>query len=375
MALSDLDVEQIYTGDGSTTAFAVTADVTDKSEIEVWIRDESGTTIVETQQTEGNQFSFDANPPTIVTFGTAPLSTDKVIVLRVNPLTQPATFLTTGAFNVSANEEALDKATRLIQELKNLITRRIPTLPVTTTIVDLKIPEPVALGFLRFNADKDQLELVTQVAGTSITVPVSVKGDIFTHNGTANAKVGVGTDGQFLKALASESTGLVWADPQSGISAIGDWHESPGSPVASTDVNGEKVFLFVKGAAGKLVKYVKVPQGYNVGDALVMRLGFFSASSSNEWRMNIVSTLIQVNTDAITNTADQETPNSGDITNTVANQYREVTFAISDSAGKVNNVAAAAGDFLKLELTRGTPAGTDDTADIQFMPALTEVTI
>lgn len=43
-------------------------------------------------------------------------------------------------------------------------------------------------------------------------MPAGSKGNILSSTGSALAQLAVGTDGQVLKALASEATGLVWAD-------------------------------------------------------------------------------------------------------------------------------------------------------------------
>lgn len=56
----------------------------------------------------------------------------------------------------------------------------------------------------------------TGATGASATTVVTTKGDLLTYNTTA-ARLGVGTDGQYLKADSAASTGLSWATlPSSG---------------------------------------------------------------------------------------------------------------------------------------------------------------
>ncbi len=135
----------------------------------------------------------------------------------------------------------------------------------------------------------------------------------------------------------------------------------------------EKVFQFAEGDAAELDLYVKVPQGYLAGRQVQMFLGFYSPSNSDEFKMQAVTTLIRKNQDAIDSTANQETDDTGDFTNTVANQYREGVLDLSTPTGQINGFAVSPGDLLRVELTRIAPGGSDDSADIRFVPSSTEV--
>lgn len=59
------------------------------------------------------------------------------------------------------------------------------------------------------------------------------------------------------------------------------------------------------------------------------------------------------------------------ITNTVANQYREVLLDLTDGSGLVGGFGVTPGDLLKVALTRGSDTDTDD---IRFLPNATEPT-
>jgi hypothetical protein len=64
---------------------------------------------------------------------------------------------------------------------------------------------------------------------------------------------------------------------------------------------------------------------------------------------------------------------NGDVTNTVANQLREVTYDLTDTTGKINSVSVSPGDLLKVIIQRVAPAGTADTSDVRMISGSTEV--
>lgn len=136
----------------------------------------------------------------------------------------------------------------------------------------------------------------------------------------------------------------------------------------------EKVWKFEQSASQSLTLWVHVPTGYIAGRQLVLKAGFYSPTASNVWRFQAVTTLLRKNNDAVDSTTNQNTSNSGDITNTVAKRLREISIDLTSSVGTINSVAVSAGDVIKLQLTRVIPgAGTEDTADIRFIPSSTEV--
>lgn len=152
-----------------------------------------------------------------------------------------------------------------------------------------------------------------------------------------------------------------------------NWYPEPGNAPVESVENGEKVWLFEQGLGQKLTLWVKVPQGYLAGSQIKMYLGAYSPSSSDQWKLQTVTTLIRKNNDAVTSVANQLTANTGDITNTVANQYRELLVNLTSAIGQVNSVGVSPGDLLKIELTRIVPGGTEDTNDVRFLPSSTEV--
>jgi hypothetical protein len=60
--------------------------------------------------------------------------------------------------------------------------------------------------------------------------------------------------------------------------------------------------------------------------------------------------------------------------NDQADEFKTFSINLSSSSGAINGFSVSAGDLIKLELTRIAPNdGTEDTADIRFIPSTTEV--
>jgi hypothetical protein len=148
-----------------------------------------------------------------------------------------------------------------------------------------------------------------------------------------------------------------------------DWK---GTALESIEFN-QKVKEFAFGGSQIEYLYLKVPQGYLSGRQIKMYLNHYSPSASNQFKMRSTSTLIRKNVDAIDSVANQFVADSGDITNTVVNQSRELIFDITNVSGQINGFSVTAGDVIKVALTRIAPGGTEDTDDIRMVPTTTEV--
>lgn len=88
--------------------------------------------------------------------------------------------------------------------------------------------------------------------------PLTTKGDIYVHTGSANARLAAGTNGYYLKADSTAATGLVWAAVSAGgAHTTQDWtvqSSAPSNPSAGTgvmyvktiDSNNEGLFIKMK---------------------------------------------------------------------------------------------------------------------------------
>lgn len=171
-----------------------------------------------------------------------------------------------------------------------------------------------------------------------------------------------GDDGAQLVSLGGGGGG--------GGSAV--WSPVEGSEPVASQENGEKVYLFPDGGTEKLCLFVKVPEGYVAGKQVNCYISLYSPSSSNTIKLQTTAYLVRKNTDAVSSTTNSRASTNSALTNTVANMYRQAVLDLSSSTGTINSVAIAAGDLIRVELTRDSATDTD-TAAIRFLPSGTEL--
>lgn len=174
-----------FTGNGSTTVFPFTFRVFTAADIEVYLDG--------VLQTLTTHYSVTIDPSVeggSVTFVTAPASSVVVLIKRVVDFTQPSRFPTEGRLPESTFENAVDRATMLLVQLKEILSR-VPALAVTSSFSDLLLPEPSAgkaIGWNDAGTNLTNLTLVqTTVAysgtiskGTDASKPASPsQGDIY----------------------------------------------------------------------------------------------------------------------------------------------------------------------------------------------------
>jgi hypothetical protein len=79
---------------------------------------------------------------------------------------------------------------------------------------------------------------------TADVTPLTTKGDLFTFD-TADARLGVGTNGQTLVADSTASTGLKWATPTSGSLTLLSTTALTGSDVTVSSISGSYTNLYI----------------------------------------------------------------------------------------------------------------------------------
>lgn len=159
MGLTNLSVKTVLAGNGSNQVFAIPFDIiiSDSAEVAVYIRDESVDPATETLQTISTHYTLTGGVGggfnTDVTFVTAPLSTDKVLLKRILPKTQTLDLSTSTDSQPESTEKQLDRITAQIQELGEEGKRSLKL--TASHNVNPADVEPVANQYLAFDSGKN----------------------------------------------------------------------------------------------------------------------------------------------------------------------------------------------------------------------------
>jgi hypothetical protein len=92
----------------------------------------------------------------------------------------------------------------------------------------------LAEGMMSYLQDTNAVQVYNGSAwvGVGGSSPLTTKGDLYTYS-TTDARLGVGTDGQFLSADSTQATGLKWSTPTSGSMTL----------ISTTTMSGASVTL------------------------------------------------------------------------------------------------------------------------------------
>ena len=151
------------------------------------------------------------------------------------------------------------------------------------------------------------------------------------------------------------------------------WLKDGGNSPTSSVYSSDEVESFQSGLAQELYCCFKVPDSYIAGMPVKVKITNTTPDTSGTVLFTAVSTLLAKNTTAFTSTTNQRTStNVAATVSATANAVTETILDISSTTGTINSVAIAAGDDIKLKLTRGTDTA---TSDARFHPNMYEVTL
>lgn len=183
--------KQSYIGNGSNQSFSIpfTVLVSDQAEVGVLLRDITiPLSPVDTLQSYGSQYTLTGGvlngPPfnTTVVMTTAPASNQILVIYRIFPFTQILNMVTSGTFDFSNINLALDRIVGMVQVLNEICSRQ-PLLAQATQNTQPLFPEPQASVAWGWGADK---KTITYFSTTSIANAMqSLTGDVTSAGGTA----------------------------------------------------------------------------------------------------------------------------------------------------------------------------------------------
>lgn len=196
----------------------------------------------------------------------------------------------------------------------------------------------------------------------------TVEGTLGTTLGAIDAKIpafvyasrpSAGNAGRMIwvsdRSAVMVDSGTAWVPVGSGGGGGSlSWVEDAASPLASVE-NNAQIYLFQSGLGQKLYALIRVPSGYVAGSQIKLKLTFYSGDSSGTALIQATSTLIRPGTTAMTSTANQYTSTNAAVSLSVGSVDvpQALDLDLSSTAGVIN-IAVAAGDLIKVELTRGT---------------------
>jgi hypothetical protein len=158
-----------YSANGTTTAFAYTFRILDKTHLEVIDVDANGTETVKTVDTDYTVDGIGAAVGGNVNFLAPPASGHKIVILRRMPITQSSDYILNEGFPSERVEQDLDKQA-MVDQMQNEQLARTLKLPKRSTVTNVTIPLPTECNlstsrFLAWKTDGTNLECATAPIG------------------------------------------------------------------------------------------------------------------------------------------------------------------------------------------------------------------
>jgi len=273
MTVSSSTIKNSYSGDGSTTVFAYAFKIFAAADLTVIIRSSTGTETVKTITTHYTISNIGVDGGGNVTFGSAPVSGETVVIIRNTANTQTLDLVENDPFLSGSFEESLDKITHQLIEQQEEIDRSIKvsrTNSITSSDFTTNASDRASkvLGF----DSSGELSVTTELgtykgnwaASTSYVIRDLVKdtstGNIFFVN-TAHTSSG----SQPLTSNANSAKYSLIVDASSATAAAA----SATAAAASAD-NFDDVYLGAKSSD---------PSTDNDGDALAAGMLYFNTTT------------------------------------------------------------------------------------------------
>ena len=168
-----------------------------------------------------------------------------------------------------------------------------------------------------------------------------------------------------LTFLGDNGTGFVPLGGGGGGGAL-QWIEDAVAPVPDIE-NNSQVYKYTAADTQYLYTFIRVPTSYVAGRPIKMKMLFYSPDTTGNVLLQTQATLIEPGVSAVDTTTNQRTStNSAVSLSGTANRVEAAEFDLTDTSGAINSVAVAAGDIIKVRLTRGTDTATSDVRGLVY---------
>ena len=223
MTISSTTVKVSYSGNSSTTVFAYTYKILDDDEIQVIIRSSTGTETIKTKTTHYTVSGVGNAGGGNITFLTAPVTGETVILKRNTTKTQETDYIANDPFPANSHEEALDRVMMVSQEIQEELTRAI------------------------------KLSKTNTMTSTEFTVGAAARANkilAFDTNGEISVTQELGTfRGNWATATSYNGRDLVKDTSTNNIFIVNTAHTSTGSQPLTSNANSAFYELIVDAAA------------------------------------------------------------------------------------------------------------------------------
>ena len=152
MTISSTTIKNSYSANGSQTVFAYSFKILDQADIDVIIRASTGTETVKSLTTHYSVSGVGSASGGNITFGTAPLNTETVVLRRATTQTQTVDLVENDPFTAETVEGAFDRSIMIAQETQEEVDRslklsRTNSMTSTEFTVDAATRANKILGF------------------------------------------------------------------------------------------------------------------------------------------------------------------------------------------------------------------------------------
>lgn len=205
-----------YAGAGITGPFTVGFRFLDASHLKVIKTSAAGLDTVLTLTTDYT-VSGAGNTTGSLTLTSALAIGEKLTIIRDVPFTQLADYVNNDAFPAESHEDALDKLTMALQQLKERVDAAL-TLPATVSGVATQLPTPSSNKFIGWNEAATALQNIDPITLATIVAFGTARADIFTGDGvttqftlTSNPGAQANLDVSMGGVTQYPATDYIWA--------------------------------------------------------------------------------------------------------------------------------------------------------------------